>query len=195
MALTDSMAKYCRGGRKEITVRAFPGATVTDLTDKIAFGEVSVRGYMRILIHAGANDISNLISKGELKWVSIMQMMDRFRALRNTIRRENSSALLIFSAVLPRRNRYKLFKPLIHGLNFALEKFCAKSQGTNIFLPSFRPFLSHGEPKPELFAKKDGLHLNGAGVRVLEGVFQQGFSSGYLLARLRAKRTRKLAAL
>ena len=195
MILADSMAKYVSSQPEKVDVRAFRGDTVRRLTDRIAFGEVDVRGYSRILIHVGCNDISNLISKGELRYVSIIQMMDRFRALRNTLRRKNSSALLLFSSVLPRRTGYKLYKPLIHGLNFALEKFCAKSRGTNVFVPSFRVFLSRGQPRTELFSESDGLHVNGAGVIVLEACFQQALSTGYLMVRVKTKRARKLADL
>ena len=89
------------------------------------------------------------------------------------------------------------------GLNFAIEKWCAKSGGTCIFIPSFHSFLSRthpvpaqrGEPNSALFSDSDGLHPDGAGVDVLESIFQQAFSTGYLLTRIRADRTQLLKAL
>ena len=195
LVLTDSIAKYVRVNDKT-EVLAFPGDTVKKLTDRIAFGEVSVVGYSRILIHVGCNDVSNSVfSKKERRYTTVITIMDRFRALRSVIRRVNSGALLLFSSILPRREKYQLFRPLIQGLNFALEKFCAKSKGTNIFIPSFRCFLSHGEPRPEYFSDSDGLHLDGAGVVKLQGVFQQALSSGYLRVRVKCERAKMLAAI
>ena len=178
-----------------IDVRAFRGDTVRRLTDRIAFGEVNVVGYARILIHVGSNDISDFVSRRHPRSTTFMHVLDRFGALRNTIRRKNSSALLLFSSVLPRKDDYALFKPYIQGLNFALAKICAKTGGTNIFVPSYRAFLKYGEPRPELFADNDGLHLSGAGVVMLESCFQQALSTGYLMLNLKSKSTRKLSQI
>ena len=192
--LSDSIGKYAQINA-HTEVKAFRGDTVRRLTDRIAFSQVSVRGYSRILIHVGSNDISNLIEKQELRSVTIFNIMERFRALRNTIRRQNSGALLLFSSILPRKDNYTLYRPFIHGLNFALEKFCAKSRGCNIFVPSYRQFLEYGQPIPGLFSDKDGLHLDGSGVVVLDGCFQQALSTGYLMTRVKCKRNEKLANL
>ena len=194
LVLSDSIAKYVTIN-DNTDVRAFRGDTVSRLTDRIAFGEVDVRGYSRILIHVGTNDVGNLFSKGEHRTMTIFRIMDSFHSLRDTIRRRNSSAMLLFSSILPRRNRYKLFRPYIQGLNFALEKFCAKSRGANVFIPSYNCFLLNGEPRHSLFSDSDGLHLKGAGVVKLQGCFQQAFSSGYLRVRVLCKQTRDMAAI
>ena len=194
LVLTDSMTKYVE--ISDCEVLPFPGITVKKLTDRIRFGQINVYGYSRILIHVGSNDLSNMIDSGRSRRPSIFDMMDRFLSLRNSIRRRNSQAVLLFSAVLPRVNRYKLFKAFIRGLNFAVEKMCAKSQGACIFIPCFDAFLSEftGLPNTALFSERDGLHLDGAGVDKLEGIFQQALSTGYLFVRVRAERTRILQA-
>ena len=188
------MGKYLQIGDKA-DVRAFPGATVRRLTDEVAFDNVQVAGYARILIHVGCNDISDLVGKRRYRHVSIFDMMARFRVLRAVIHNKNSTAVVLFSSVLPRQDRYSIFRPYIQGLNFALEKLCAKSAGASVFVPSFRIFLSGGKPRAELFAESDGLHLNGAGSVMLNACFQQAFTAGFLRTRLRCNYTRKLAAL
>ena len=52
LVLSDSIAKYVRVNDKT-DVLAFPGDTVRRLTDRIAFGEVSVVGYTVL-----ANDVT-----------------------------------------------------------------------------------------------------------------------------------------
>ena len=161
-------------------MRAYRGYTVRNVTDKIRFGQLNVSGYTRILIHVGSNDISNMVDRGEHRTMTIVDMMMRYKTLRNSIRRRNTKAILLFSSVLPRLNRYQIFMPYISGMNFALEKWCAKTGGTCIYCPTFNPFISHGKPKAALFSRKDELHLDGGGVDVLEGLLQQALSSGYL---------------
>ena len=193
LVLSDSMAKYVNMGDHD--VKAFRGDTVRRLTDRIRFGEVEVSGYSRILIHVGSNDLSNMVSSGHVKRLTVFHMMDRYVALRNSIRRRNSQAVLLISAVLPRVNRFTLFKPYIIGLNFSLEKWCAKTRGACIFIPSYDSFMVRGEPNAALISDKDGLHLDGGGVDVLEGLFQQALSTGYLGVRVRTARTYLLRTL
>ena len=183
-----------RARKIKCVVRAFPGATILGLTDRIISGEVGVRGLKRILLHVGINDINNLIDKKKHRADTIFQVMDRFKALRDAIRRRNSSALLLVSSILPRRSRYYVFRPYIQGLNFALEKWCAKSKHT-VFIPSYQSFLSQGQPIAALYSERDGLHLSKSGVEKLEACFQQAFSTGYLLTRVTANRVGKLASL
>ena len=191
MVLTDSMAKYCK--LQNVVLLAFKGDTIKRLTDRIRFErDVDVSGYDRILIHVGSNDISNLVDSGRYRSVTIFDMLDRYKALRSSIRRRNSKAIILFSAILPRVERYELFRGYVSGLNFALEKWCAKTCGTCVFIPSFSAFIARGKPKAALFSEKDGLHLAGAGVDVLEGIFEQALSTGYLLTRINSGRTRML---
>lgn len=184
------MAKYVKA--HDVDVRAFRGDTIKKLTDRIRFDGVEVKGYSRILIHVGTNDIINMVDSGKHRDTTVFDLIDRYHLLRDTIRRRNSKAVLIFSAILPILNRYKLFRGYIRGLNFALEKWCAKSRGVRVFIPSFNAFIARGRPKAALYAESDGLHLSGAGVDLLESILQQALSTGYLLTRVRSDKVREL---
>lgn len=190
--LTDSMAKYVQ--IKGAKVCAFRGDTIGRLADRIRFRSVDVTGYSRIFIHVGSNDISNLVSSGQIRQVNAVDVLRRFKSLRTIIRRRNSRASLLFSSILPRVKQFDLYKPYISGLNFALEKWCASSKGASVYIPSFQPFLVYGRPKTELYAC-DGLHLSGSGVELLEGCIQQALSTGYLLKRVSTRRVAKLASV
>ena len=193
LILGDSIPKYVHA--KDAQVTACRGDTVGRVTDYIRFQQIKVSGFSRILIHLGSNDISNLLNSGDIATTSLRDMLRRFVALRNSIRRRNSGAVFLFSSIIPRLSEYERFKPYIYGINFALEKWCAKTKGNCIFIPTFRCFLECGRPMAELYSGRDGLHLNGAGTDILEACFQQALSTGYLVRRLHTKRIRKLAAL
>ena len=185
LVLTDSLGKYTKvPGAK---VKAYPGETLTRLVDRIRFDGVDVSQVSRILVHVGTNDISNLLDSGRIKHTTPLELLRHFSTLRSVIRRRNSRAVIIFSSVLPRLRKFETYKPYAAGLNFCLEKWCAKSGGACVYIPSYRNFLKGGRPRSELFAK-DGLHLNGAGVDCLE-------STAYLVDRVTAGRTRRLAKL
>ena len=188
LVICDSIAKYV--GIRDTDMSVHPGLTVPRINDRIRSGEVRVQGYSRIILNVGTNDISNLMKDSRHRRTTIFDMMDRFVALRNSIRRR-SSALLIFTSILPRANRFKLFSAYISGLNFAIERFCAKSEAC-IFAPVYEPFLSRGTPNLALFAESDHLHLRGAGVDLLESLLQQAMSTGYLIERVRLGRTKML---
>ena len=124
-----------------------------------------------------------------------MEILVFLRILLLTIRRFNPNALVIFSSILPRIKGNRIMKPFVQGMNFAIEKWCAKSGGQCVFLPSFRWFLHEGKPVEDYFSRKDGLHLDGQGIVRLADCFVQGFSTGYLMSRLRKKRTERLARM
>ena len=186
LLICNSIPKYVQA--KDTEVAAFPGHTVPRVVDYIRFGGLSVQGYGKILIHMGACDLGKLLDTGKIRTTSVKDFLRRF------IRRRNSRALVIISSILPREDRYDEFLPYTHGINFALEKWCARSKGATVFAPTHRQFLKNGRPRAELFAK-DGLHLDGGGVDRLEASLQQALSTSYLNKRLGSKRTHKLAAL
>ena len=190
--LTDSLGKYVNV--PGAVVKAFPGETISRLTDRIRFGQVDITRHDRILVHVGTNDVADLVGTKRARSVTPEQALRKFKVLREVIRRHNSRALILFSSILPRQKQFMKFKPYVIGLNFALEKWCSKSGGSCVFIPSYRSFLAAGEPRDELYAK-DGLHLNGAGVDRLEACFQQALSTKHLLVKVMAERTRKLSEL
>ena len=143
------------------------------VADKIRFGELNVSGYDRIFIQLGTNDIANLIDTGEISHVTVHEITQEFHYLRDVIGKRNSRALIIFSSILPRLERYELFKPYVRGVNFALEKWCEKSQGATVFNPTYTAFLDRDKPRAELYSVSNGLHLNGAGWTSLKQQFHK----------------------
>ncbi len=76
----------------------------------------------------------------------------------------------------------KLSSPCLFGLNFALEKWCAMSQGRRIFIATHKVFLSAGQPKWERFSRSDNIHPNGPGTDILlQELLQQAMSPQYML--------------
>lgn len=193
MVIGGSMTKCVRV--RNTVVKSYCGATVPRVADKIRFGELCVAGFDRILIQLGTNDIANLIDTGEIRNATVHDVTRRFKSLRDVIRKRNTRALIIFSSILPRVERNEIFKPYVRGVNFALEKWCSKSQGATIFNPTNAAFLDQGKPRAELYSVSDGLHLNGAGVDRLESAISQALSTPYLLERVRSKRARQLSAI
>ena len=174
-------------------VKAFHGEKVTKLTDRIEFGQVDITQPKRILVHVGTIDVAASLRSRRARSVT-SQHLRKYKVLKEVIRRQNSRALILFSSILPRLNQFKKFNPYMLGLNFALEKWCVKSGGSCVFIPSYGSFLASGEPREELFAK-DRLHLNGAGIDKLEACFLQVLSTEHLMVRVTAERTRKLSEL
>ena len=173
-------------------MKAQSGATLKNFADNIRFGKTGwdVRGLSRILIHGGANTLFD--RKGLIRCKTVFEVLQEFIELRSVIRRKNSHAILIFSSILPRRDGFHEHKHRVAGVNFALEKWCALSGGSCVFLPSFIPFIKDGKPNRALLSEGDGLHPCGAGVSKLDGLFEQALSSDFLLQRSLSDRVRRL---
>ena len=196
----DSIPKYVqlRGGN----VMVHAGKTVSDLNNKIVFGDIPIEKFDMLLVHAGINDLNDLLDTESNKLVNKTLPMDiirKYYALRNSIRRRNQRCILLFSSILHRGPKsFKKFFPYVYGVNFGIEKMCAKSGGTCVFVPSWQAFVVKNglsySPKSELFAS-DSLHLNGAGVDVLSQVLQQAMTGQFVLEKLGSVRRRRLEAL
>ena len=190
LVLTDSLGKHLN--IKGADVSFHRGCTVGKLNDMISFGSVQVQGYSKILIHVGTNDLAQLISSGEIHSVTVHHVLQFFKRLSHSIARKNARAIQ-FSAILPRSHNFDLFYNYAYGLNFALEKWCARSKASRIFVPSHKPFLLFGRANPSLLSVSDGLHVRGAGNDTLEAFFQQALSTGNMLKVTNSKHTKKLA--
>ena len=180
---------------KNTDISIHRGHTVRQINDHVFFGKVKVTDFQTILIHAGTNDIAQLIQSGSIKTALPQHILQYYVSLRQSIRRRNSHAILLFSSILPRVQDFHTFFPYVFGINFALEKWCAQSKGTCIFVPSYTLFLKQGLPKAHLFSEKDGLHLNGAGMDVLESCFQQALTVPSMLEKVSSRRVKKLSLL
>ena len=193
LVISDSIAKHVK--LSKAVVEAYPGDTINRLKYRLELGEVVVTGCARVLVHVGTNDLSNMLRRKNFSKVTIHAIIGKYRTLYEVVRRLEPNALIIFSSILPRTKGNRVMKPYVQGVNFALEKMCAQSQGRAVYLPSFKWFLEYGQPVKEFFAKRDGLHLRAKGTLRLAQCFTQAFSTGYLVNRLGKKRTRKLANL
>ncbi len=168
----------------------YRGDKILQLADRIVFGQVSVAGFYYILIHVGINDLSEWLQK-DLIWPhTIHDLLNRYKALYKVLRRRNKSAIIMFSSILPYADKFDQFFPLICSINFALEKWCAKSGGTRLFMASHAQFLRKGKPKHELFARVDGLHPNGVGTDDLQSFFQHVLTSEYVYEQTQSKRVK-----
>ena len=107
MVLTNSLGKYVKLPRA--VVKAFPGETVSKLTERIRFGQVDVARQERILIHVGTNDVADLLSSGRARSVTPQQVLRKYKVLRDVIRRRNSRALILFSSILLRLKQFSKF--------------------------------------------------------------------------------------
>lgn len=177
-------------------VASFPGDDICRLGDRIARQEVKVNGRSKILIHVGINDINDMFKYDKIKTLTIVQLLDRYKALRDLIRRRNSKAVILFSAILPRDSRlFKQYAPYIYGINFALEKLCSKSVGSCVFVDTWPFFMNGKSPRDEMFAKRDGLHLCGFGDDRLQHCWRQALSDAYISEKNSSRRVRRLASL
>ena len=179
---------------RETDIRYFKGKTISELSDIVFFKKVDVSGYAVIYIHVGTNDLNNLIASGEISHTLPVHIMERFRALRANIRRVNSTAIIQFSSIMPRMEDFTRYDPLIRGINFALEKWCAKTQGACIFVPSWRWFVHGGSPIQAYYCR-DGIHPNGAGNSALQAGIQQSMSIATMVERATSRRVKRLAEL
>ncbi len=192
LVLCDSIPKYTVA--RDTEVKYFKGRTVSQLSDMVFFGQVDVSGYSVIYIHAGTNDINDLVNTGKIKHVLPYQVLELYQALRANIRRRNSSAIILISSIIPRLDNYACYDPLVRGINFCIEKWCAKSGGTTIFVPSWKWFVSRGMPIQAYYAK-DGLHPNGAGNGALQAGIQQALVTTTMIERATSRRAMRLAGL
>ncbi len=109
-----------------------------------------------ILIHVGINNLSEWVRKDLIQAHTVHDLLNRYKALYKVLRHRNKSAIIIFSSILPCADKFDQFFPLIRGINFALEKWCAKSGETRVSMASHAQFLRKGKPKHESFARADG---------------------------------------
>ena len=94
MILIDSLGKYVKVPRA--VVNAFLGETVTNLTDRIRFGQVDITRHERILVHIGTNDVDDLLRSRRARSVTLQQALRKYKVLREVIQRWNSQALILF---------------------------------------------------------------------------------------------------
>ncbi len=195
LVLLDSIPKYVKLNNGRVDFHK--GANVFQLADKVLFGQVSVVGYDYILVHVGINDISEWINKDWLNIYTVQDFMIMYRALHKVLRCWNRHAIIMFSSIVPWEAIFDFYFPLIRGINFALEKWCAQSaqsSGRRVFVPSHSKFRK-GVGLKQCFARADGLHPNSVGTDDLQGFYQQVLTPEHVLEQVMFKRVTRLAAL
>ncbi len=178
--LCDSIAKHVRVDR--VHTHAYRGYSVSQVSDQVRFGNVSIAGYTAVLLHLGTNDIANLTPD-----TTFDEVMGRFQNLVSMLNFRNRSIVILIAGILPRPKDFENSKFLIWGLNNALQSWCCLCNYL-IFVPCHKHFFRNGIPRKELYSVSDLLHLNGAGVEILERAFREALSPVNLTTRLHWKR-------
>ena len=162
--LGDSIVKYIRY-IPFTDVQSVPGATIRQLTDKIAKlpVELVVCAYKYIILSVGTNDIEQS---------SIPAIIHDYTNLIFTVKSLNREADIIVAAILPRPVDFAVLGKKVIEVNKGLEQL-ANVHGAS-FVKCYRPFLYSGKPIESLFAHRDGgLHLNKEGTIRLRNFFKK----------------------
>ena len=80
---SDSMLKYFKAS--STTMMAFGGETVSYLCNHLHFKEIKAKGFTKIMIYVGMDDLSTLIDNAQ--HVSIHELLWIFKVLRDVIRK------------------------------------------------------------------------------------------------------------
>ena len=155
----------------------YPGYTLARISDLIAFGQVNVKNYSAILLHFGTNDIPPTWDKHHKKHMvkSIDAVVQEYKSLVQLIRRDNSQAYIVLSAIIPRPIDHAKTKLRVEAINNKVQQWCC-TQNRLIFQPTYKFFIKAGSPVLSYFSPSDRLHLRGAGIKRLQQCMQQALS-------------------
>ena len=120
--LTDSLGKYVKVLR--VVVKAFPGETVTKLTDRIRVG---LGGYHPAWENTGSRRYQRcgwLVEVQENKVSDTIAGPEKIKGVERGYFVPELLFLIPFPSILPKLNQFRKFNPYVLGLNFALEKCC-----------------------------------------------------------------------
>lgn len=166
--MSDSIAKYV-SNIEGVTLQAFRGATISKIYNRIESGEISLKGFDYIILHAGTNNVDN-----REKFESIISDYGNFVGI---CRKINPKINIVISAILPRPVDHEKTDPLIRRINTYVLKNMTKNLNIRFFR-TYRPFMYAGRVKRELFAKRDGgLHLNTEGTNKLRYYFLRSIAA------------------
>lgn len=153
--VSDSICKYVKKTR-ETFVQAEPGTTISGLYWKIKMHTIKVTHFEMVLLHVGTNDLEKETSS----------IISDYKNLIRAVRRNNSTCLIVVSAVLPRPKDSESMDSKRTSVNASLRMLCREMDCQ--FIRTWRPFVdpSTKQVKRELYAR-DGLHLSAAGTDTL----------------------------
>ncbi len=155
--ISDSICRAINDST-HIFFQSVPGATVDKIRQYVDMQMVEVRHHQVIIIHVGTNNIERS-PEGEV--------CQQFVKLLQAIRRQNATALLAVSSILPRPKDWNAYGEKVQRLNKLLEKMQAQHHFT--FLKTYRAHWDQMKkmPRRDHFAR-DGLHLSARGVAALK---------------------------
>lgn len=155
----DSIVKYVNE-LPDTYVQAYPGASIEAIIAKIQSGLIGLQNYRIIIFHVGSNNLHDEnIQVGELYMI--------YKRLLTLVRRENHSAALVLSEIIPRtyENRNQLNKRM--AVNRAIEHLCKQTYGA-YFFRTYRAFIKEGTLRGDpIYYAQDGLHLGRMGTRAM----------------------------
>ena len=114
-----------------VTLQTHYDATISEITDKLQSGEISLEDYDYVLFHVGTHDVSNKASYNDI--------ISDFGNLIAVCKDIKSSIKIIISAIVPRLVDDEDSEPLLQKINGYLDK--AMSQKMNFkFVRTYKPF-------------------------------------------------------
>ena len=149
---------------------AFRGATIGELTYQIEKNQESIDGYPCMIIHVGTNDVNRL---------TVNQFMSAYCNLISTVKSLFPNMIIGFSGILPRPTDFEKTNEKVFQVNMDLQRLCEKYKIH--FIHAYRYFMKFGKPLVELFACRDGLHLNREGTKQLGSYFKRRVAHFYYI--------------
>lgn len=160
--ISDSICKYVNQ-LYDTEVHAYPGKRIEDIYHKILSKEIDVSKYWVIVIHASSNNLSD---------DTIENVLQYFRKIVDLIKRNNKYVHVVVSAIIPKLFDEESLQKKRINWNNELRVMC---KATNChFIETWKKFENFNQHlkrivfMEELYTKKDGIHLNEAGTKVLK---------------------------
>ena len=164
LVLTDSIGKALPS-RPQWQHVLLSGKSFPEATSGIHDRSIRVGGRRVIVIHLGTNGLCYNTWRGKMTPETVLyELICQVELLFRAVRTFNSTAFIVFSAVLPRRCDWENTKKVVLDFNTKLKAFCKRKNCG--FMPTYSSFSvsrgpEKGNPLPGLWAIRDGgLHLN-----------------------------------
>ena len=159
LLIGDSLTKYINS-LYDTQTRAFPGASINSIIQKITNGELVLNGYNIIIYHIGRNNISNNDQPDKI--------LLYFQDLINLTRLRNPNAAIVISQILPMHGESPAQNTTRYTLNKRIESMCKNWDKKCFSFRTWKRFISKYTHIPDdtLFGR-DGIHLNKKGYQVI----------------------------
>ena len=151
-----------------VTLQTHCDATISEITDKVQSGEVTLQDFDYVIFHVGTHDVSNK--------ASFEDIISDFGNLIGICRNTKPGIKITISAIVPRLVDDEETEPLLKKINGYLDKTMSKKINFK-FIRTYRPFIYCGKIRPEFYAKKKGINLNAEGTRRIRHFFLRVIST------------------